>query len=291
MIHLVYPHHPSVPMAPWTIGRHLTEELRSAGHVVAQHDWRDQITISPEPGDILIGHPHTSGSRAFCDSIRENGWARTVAIQPWGGLRDDTDLLSMIRCRVDAAALICGPYWAERIPAEWAGWATPVDMAIDPNEQPRLIQAGFHAPGDRRWLYVGCTVESKGTALLPELQLGQLGHIGHGRVDDAINYGYMDIRAPRAREIISGYDFLICPGVNDANPTVVLEALCWGLLPVVLPTCGWGDDVAVVARTRDTFERLQCASRMELVAELSLRRKSLAQYTWGRFGGIIKGLL
>jgi hypothetical protein len=44
--------------------------------------------------------------------------------------------------------------------------------------------------------------------------------------------GTFDFSNQEAKNIIQEYDFLITVGSADANPTTILEAMAWGLIPV-----------------------------------------------------------
>ena len=80
-VHLVYPHGPRVS-APDSIGRHLGQRL-AARYDVVLHDWDERGVIKPEPGDVLLGHPHPAPGTIFRRSARERGWSRVLMMAPY----------------------------------------------------------------------------------------------------------------------------------------------------------------------------------------------------------------
>ena len=287
MIHLVYPHGER-RVAPWSIGNNLTTALTAAGYDVVNHDWTDTETITPNSTDILIGHPHPEPGRIFGNSLGGD-WRRTIAMSPWGGLPLTEQMVDTVLPRVDKVALICGQTWAERVPARWAGKAFAVNMAIDRADYPR-IKKTFRSPGNRNVLYVGCSAPAKGTQRLTAL--GALGvdiiHMGTGNIPGTYRAGYLDTTGDAARTVARQCDFLIAPGTNDANPTTVLEAASWGLLPMCTDGAGWGTDVCI--RIPDDPEVMATVIRWYQTAPVDIldeRRAridvALGGYTWDNF--------
>lgn len=242
MIHLVYPHGER-HVAPWSIGNHVAAGLREAGHEVIQWDWEDPCTIEPNRGDILIGHPHPQPGRVFLNSLDHHGWGRRIALSPFNGSPEDLPFIEGVIHRVDLWLSICGPRWASEL--RWPN-AKPIDMAIEPSDFPPLKDA-LRPPGRRRFLYVGCTLANKGTDLLRDtaarLPEESIGHIGWGVIPGVCRHGYVDTASEAGRALIGGYDFLLSPGLHDANPTTVLEASCWGLIALATAGSGWGEDI------------------------------------------------
>jgi len=293
-VHLVYPFQPGVHAAPWSIGNHLGDALGAAGHTVCQYDWTDPRIIAPAPGDALIGHPHPSGECAFTGSLLRGGWRRAVAITPYGGLPSTEATLAGLVSRLDALALICGPTWAARIPEEWRGLAVPVDMAIDRACYPR-VRRKFNPPGERVALYVGCAEPSKGVARITEL-VRRTGvsvlHVGHGQIPGTLQGGYVPLTSPQGRSLVAQCDLLVAPGVNDANPTVVLEAASMGLVALCTEGAGWGEDVCVrAADDLSTVVDWMTAPGEQLEARRSLVDSALDGYTWARFCSTILALI
>ena len=53
--------------------------------------------------------------------------------------------------------------------------------------------------------------------------------------------GLQDFSAGDARRAVAQFDFMITVGRRDANPTTVLEAMAWGLVPICTPQSGYQD--------------------------------------------------
>jgi len=50
---------------------------------------------------------------------------------------------------------------------------------------------------------------------------------------------FQDFATEEARRLVAAHDFLLTVGNNDANPSTILEAMAWGLVPVCTPTSGY----------------------------------------------------
>lgn len=291
-IHIVYPYGPR-KAAPWSIGNHLAAHFRAQGEHVVQVDWDGPETLTPTgPEDVLLGHPHPQAG-PFLRSIHAP-WNRIVALAPWTQTERNTDFVESWRHDVDHYCAICGPYWAHRLPTDWwnaLGNVTPLDMAIDPADYPPITEHRWNPPGQRRAVYIGCTLPGKGMellealiALVPELQWL---HIGPGTVRGAENLGYLPIEGEEARKVLASVDFLIAPGDGDANPTVVLEAACLGLIPIVAPGAGWDCFCRLPPEPDQAVELLRSLASVEDTEALGFlqrcSRTFAKTYTWERF--------
>jgi hypothetical protein len=269
------------------------------GNAVKQYDWTDSSKIIPKKGDILIGHPHPDPGHVFTNSV-SSSWRKVVAITPWGGLPLTEAMIDQLFYAIDRLVLICGPYWAERVPARWRVKAITSDMAVDPIHYP-LLKESYSPIGSRRLLYIGCTTRPKGTEYLEEtIRLVGKGvtHIGNGSVSGSTEMGYMDLTTYEARALVAEHDFLIHTGRNDANPTTVLEAMCWGLIPICTPQSGWlppdslelyPHGAGIAASQIDSFMALP-ESDLIWRRDRNLERVR-AKYTWDKFGERIMGVL
>jgi glycogen synthase len=77
----------------------------------------------------------------------------------------------------------------------------------------------------------------------------------------------------------------------DSNPTTVLEAMSWGLIPICTPQCGYDDTPTILNVPLDKAEEaarilleLETAPS-ELLSEIQQRNWDLlnSHYTWDRF--------
>lgn len=240
MIHLVYPYG-TRKAAPWSIGNHVASALLDAGHKVTQYDWEERRRIRAGVWDTLIGHPHPEPGFVFTDNLYQ-AFAQKITLSPWNGTLEYTDRIDQVIDACDHNFVICGPNWERSLPGWWKEKTTRLDMAIDTEDYPKIFR-GFNPCGKRRVLYIGCTLPSKGSDYLAAIAEAMpdvdFSHVGHGLVPGTWPYGYVDLETKHGRNIILQHDAVISCGRNDANPTTMLEAAAWGLIPVCTKESGW----------------------------------------------------
>ena len=103
--------------------------------------------------------------------------------------------------------------------------------------------------------------------------------------------GYIDFSLERGKELISQYDFMITVGTADANPTTILEAMSWGLVPVCTPTSGYENIPGIVNVPSNDLEgaisvlrQLQKAPEEELLSLVARADEMLkTHFNWDRF--------
>jgi len=280
MIHFVYPFDADKIAAPWSIGNHVAAGLRRAGHEVRQYDWDDRGAIQPQPGDVLLGHPHPDAGRIWRNSVC-GPWADRVAISPWNGSTEYTRNLDYIHH--DASLIcICGDYWARQLPPYWD--ARAVDMAVNPAHFPPLERA-FNPPGQRRFAFIGCTLPIKGPEYIAQVaQKYTVGHFGYGEIPGTVRHGYVDFSTNEARAQLAEYDFLVMMADHDANPTTVLEAMSWGIIPLCRRGCGYTAPDVVVIDSSNVVDYWQSAPPDALLDRQRLGFSMVREkYTWERF--------
>ena len=299
-VHLVYPHGARIS-APHAIGRKLGERLAGRYRVV-YHDVDEARTIEPGPDEVLLGHPRPAPWTVFRRSARRRGWRRVLAMFPYnhGDLWQVSFANPIVR-RCDLVLAITGNHWFETIDASpfrhWRPKMIHLDLAVDPVDFPRVKHA-FAPPGRRRFLYVGHTLWYKNTAFLGEIARRmpetEIGWCGTGaKIPHLVPHGRVDFSTPEGRAVITAYDFLLTVGRADSNPTTILEAAAWGLVPVCTPESGYaghagiptvplGDAASAVVVLRD----LQHASGARLEALRAANDAALrTHFTWERFAG------
>jgi glycosyltransferase involved in cell wall biosynthesis len=298
-VHLVYPHGARVS-TPYAIGRELGRRLE-ARYEVIYHDWSELGVIQPEPGDVLVGHPHSDPRTIFRRSIRQPGWRRRLMLAPFlhGDLRQ-VAYEDPIVPQCDLFLAITGPYWFSSIEASpcshWRPKMVHLDLAIDRGDFPP-IKTAFAPAGRRRFVYIGRTGRSKGTpylaeiaARVPEVEFAWIGN-GSPGIPGLTALGQVDFGSQAGRLMVTGFDFMLTVGQADANPTTILEAMAWGLVPVCTPTSGYegipsvvnvplGDAAGAAAIVRD----LVAADDAHLCEMQSANWRLLDEhYTWDRF--------
>lgn len=306
-VHLIYPHGDRIS-CPDAIGRNLAARLSRDFHVEL-HNWDDRKVLQPKPGDRLIGHPHPAPGTVFRQSARQPGWRRIVMLCPFahGDLRQ-VAAWDTVLPHCDTHLAITGNYWMRTLAqspfAHWAPRTRHLDLAVDRNDFPS-IKTTFHPPGQRRFLYIGNTAWVKNTGYLsriaralPAHEFGWMG-ASHRPIAGFRAWGPQDFAQPESRRLLADYDFILTAGFSDANPTVVLEGMAWGLIPICTPQSGYEGYPGIpniplndVAGACAVLTRLQ---EQDTATLLSLRhandRLLDTHFTWERFARQVREAL
>lgn len=297
MIHLVYPHRERIS-APDVIGATLATALRSIDEV-RTYEVDSFERIRPARGDILLGHAYQFAPTVFRRSVRQPGWARRILLQPYNGDWDQVGFLDNIVDHCDLFLTITGRYWFDRVPtthaARWFPKMVHVDLAVDRGHFPR-VKDTIAPAGHRRVLYIGNDHPGKNIPYLSAIARqwggGVIDWAGRGAPAPHLRQlGFVDFASSAGRALIASYDFLITAGCADANPTTVLEAMSWGLIPICTPTSGYDGEPGIVnipsadvASACTILDGLQNADAAVLTA---LRRageeRLTTHFTWRRF--------
>jgi glycosyltransferase involved in cell wall biosynthesis len=243
-IHLVYPHGSAIS-CPDAIGRNLAERLRRR-YTVQQYDWDEVGCIRPNPGDVLVGHPHPALRTIFRQSVCQHGWRRVIALCPFNHDLAQVGFLDPIVRRCDLYLAITGSFWFRRPAAcltHWQPRMVHVDLAINRADFPQLKHT-FAPPGKRRFVYIGNGSKPKNIDYLAQLAQAmpefEFAWIGSSTETPGLKrLGLLDFSTDEAKNIVAGYDFMLTVGRADANPATVLESMAWGLIPVCTPESGY----------------------------------------------------
>lgn len=298
MIHLIYPHRARIS-TPDIIGHTLLTEL-SRDYAVQAHEFDRTYRIDPSPGDVLIGHAHPLAWTVFRRSAKQPGWARRILLEPFAVDWRQIGFIEEVIDDCDLFLAITGKYWFDVSSGPTARWKPKmvhVDLAVDRGRFPKLRNA-VADKGQRRFLYIGGEQYFKHLPYLDAIagawKSGTIDWIGRGRpLANVRSLGFVDFSSEAGKRLVGDYDFLITVGKADANPTTILEAMSWGLVPVCTPTSGYVDEPAIVNVPLDdvagacaVLDRLQ---QMDADAILELRHRAeerLAEhYNWERFVG------
>lgn len=295
MIHLVYPHRDRIS-APDVIGRTLIDKL-GLDHEIRAHDFDRTYRINPAPGDILIGHAHPVPHTVFRRSLCRPGWSRRILLEPFNADWRQVGFIDDVIDHCDLFLAITGRYWFEHTDGRTARWKPKmvhVDLAVDQTKFP-LLRKEVAERGRRRFLYIGNDHPGKNLPYLDAIasawRHGTIDWAGRGKpLQHVKSLGFVDFSTSAGRELISSYDFLITVGNADANPTTVLEAMSWGLVPICTPTSGYYDEPAIinvphddVAATCALLDQLQDADPARIVALRAAARERLdTHFRWDR---------
>jgi glycosyltransferase involved in cell wall biosynthesis len=287
-IHLVYPHK-NIISAPNAIGYRLSLALASVAQIVT-HEWDFIGKIDPEPGDILIGHPHPFPFTIFRRSLIDSRWSKVIILQPFNLDVKQVGYIDDIIDQCDLFLAITGKYWFDRIErsslSRWRAKMIHVDLAVDRGSFPK-VKNRFNAKGQRKFIYIGNDNPVKNVAFLSVIAQAlpeySFAWAGTGRERIGLNWlGYLDFSTEVGRNLISEYDFMITVGTADANPTTILEAMSWGLVPVCTPTSGYENIPGIVnvptndlEGTLSVLRQLQASPEEELLALVARAQEML----------------
>ncbi len=308
-VHLIYPHGNSIA-TPDAIGRNLGSYL-ARHHDVVLHDWNSTERIRPRRGDVLIGHPHPLPGTILRRSWDSALWSRRLLLCPYIPDLFLAAFTEPYMATCDAYLAITGKPWFDAVPfgptAHWKPRMLHLDLAIDRQDFPAVKQH-FNPPGQRRFLYIGHNAWYKSTRYLSEIAASgggaeKFGWIGGDSGTDSLSgiahldpLGRLDTSTESTRSIIASYDFLLTVGAGDANPTTILEAMAWGLVPVCTTTSGYSEEPGIVnvplfdvAAACDVLKGLDELPEHELRAMAQLNSERLDNYyCWDRFGAQVE---
>jgi hypothetical protein len=249
-LHLIYPCSKKIS-TPDAIGFQLQKYL-SKKYKVIIYDWSSLNKIKDiNYGDILIGHANANPISIFRRSMKDSRWGQVILLQPFNTFPEHVAYLEHVIHNVDKFIAITGRYWVKNIEIttfnRWRHKFLPLDLAVD-REQFPSIKSQYGKPGRRTFLYIGNGDPCKNLSYLREIAVKydpiRFATIG-ASIPGIKAYGFLNFSKGQAKEIIKKYDFLIITSYADANPTVVLESMSWGLLPICTPTCGYGEEDGV----------------------------------------------
>ena len=298
-VHLVYPVGNKVS-TPDAIGRNLKLYLEKFYQVIT-YNYDEYRTIHPGETDILIGHWHPNPFTVFRMSANKKGWKRVLVLAPF--CPDPTGWHNAFGNKViekcDRFLAITGNAWLNRLKESpfqhWEPKIIHLDLAVDRGDFP-VIKEHFNPVEKRRFLYIGHTAWYKNISFLeklseklPETEFAWMG--GNQPLKNIKGLGKFDFSNKEAKELIQEYDFLITVGSADANPTTILEAMAWGLIPVCSIQSGYEGFSGIpnisidnVEEAVETIKNLQSVSEEQLKIWKQVNLAELDNhFNWGRF--------
>ena len=298
-VHLIYPVGNKIS-TPDTIGRHLKEALEKH-YEVKTYRYNSFHIIKPGSADVLLGHWHPNPLTTFRMSARLKGWQRILPLAPFcpdpTGWHNAFAKTTIKYC--DRYLAITGNAWMNRVKRSpfqhWEPKLVHLDLAVDRMEFP-LLKTKYNSPGKRKFLYIGHTAWCKNTEFLEELakQLPNthFSWAGFGRIlKNVASLGVVDFSEKYAHNLLNEYDFLLMPSSSDANPTTILEAMAWGLIPLSSLQSGYEGFPSIrnlsienLEEAVSTIENLQFIPESKLKEWQKENIKLLDQhFNWERF--------
>lgn len=285
-VHLIYPHGARIS-APDAIGRNLGQRLEKQ-YQVLYYNIEDPRSIQPGPHDILLGHASPSPFTVLRRSLKHPGWQRVILMSPFshGDLGNNAFIDHFIE-RCDLYLAITGNYWYRTTPDSvfslWFPKMIQLDMAVNRRDFP-VIKTRFNPPGQRSFVYIGVDTAQKNLGYLNQIA-GQFPEtrfscIGPKRAYSNLKcLGTMDFTTPQAQTIVREHDFLITVGRSDANPTTVLEAMSWGLIPVCTEQSGYTNYPGIINIPLNALDQsVSILHRLQECPEAVL--KEMQQVNW-----------
>lgn len=298
-VHLVYPHQEKVS-CPDAIGRQLGRRL-AARYDLRLYEWDEIRRIRPKADEILIGHPHPAPWTCFRWSASLPGWRRVLMLSPYNhGDPWQVAFLDRILPDCDRYLAITGRYWFADVPrssyAHWRPKMVHLDLAVDRHDFP-AIKTHFNPPGRRRFVYIGHSGWTKNTPYLstvahaaPDCPIAWIGR-GDQPIVDLEPLGFQNFATDEGKRTVATFDFLLTVGRADANPTTVLEAMAWGLIPICTPQSGYVGYPSIVNVPLDEPEAVAAILRqMQAMPDAELANLQVqnwqhldAHFNWDRF--------
>ncbi len=248
-IHLIYPFDLKKNINPWSIGNNVFYSLKDK-FKFKFYSWTSIEKIIPNEGDILLGHAHTNPFTVFRRSINHSNWNKKILLQPYN---EDPKQMSHLYDLIPICDLfisICGSYWFNRIKKSpfksWKSKMIQLDLALDRKEYP-FLKKKINKKFNRKIIYIGNDYSYNNFAknlkylrkIIKEIGSKNFASAGNKQVFDEKFYGWLDFTKKTSNKKIKNYDFLIQVSNNDANPSIILEAISWGLIPIITKGCGY----------------------------------------------------
>jgi hypothetical protein len=303
--HIIYPVNKDININPWSIGNNIIYALKDNFNIKV-YQWTSLERIIPSKGDILIGHSNSNPFTVFRRSMNHQNWSKIILLQPY-----NEDLLQMsylydVVDKCDYFLALCGDYWFDRVSSspfkKWNNKIIQLKLGIQKNLYP-FQKKKFNVKGKRKFLYIGNDYAynnfAKNLPYLNEISkaVGSefFGTVGNKRIGNIKHYRWLNFQKKSSLNVIKNFDFLIQTSTHDANPSTVLEAISWGLIPVVTKECGYSNDKSIINiplnKIKDVKKiilNLQFCEEKKLnnmqINNLSLLKK---KYNWKNFRKIV----
>jgi hypothetical protein len=303
-LHLIYSHDYS-GRAPGEIGRILGEELNSEFEVII-HDWASSHKITPMEGDVLIGHPHTARGTTLRKSWNGN-WRAKILLFPFNPDPLQNSFVWKLMSDADAFIAISGLIWLENLKnsrfSSWESKFRRVDLGIHSADYP-MLKMGSIPENNFGLLYLGRTEYPKSRRDLNivgrVLKTKNLFWVGSGRGPKGFRaLGFLPSNSKEMKLVVENSDFLILLSKYDAQPATILEAMCWGLVPIMTKTSGFKFDQVegIFLEQKEIPQIASLVSKFlqennDSIQELRVRnRERIIEYNWNVFVEEVKKVI
>ncbi len=250
-IHLIYPFDLKKNINPWSIGNNIYYSLKDKFEFKF-YSWTSIEKITPKQGDILVGHAHTNPYTVFRRSVNNSNWTKKILLQPYNEDPKQMSHLYDLIPKCDLFISICGNYWFKRIKTSpfksWKSKMLQLDLGLDRKEYP-FLKKKINKRFNRKFIYIGNDYSYNNYAkninylksIIKKVGSKNFASAGNKQIIDEKYYGWLDFTKKTSQKKIKNYDFLIQVSENDANPSIILEAISWGLIPIITKGCGYNE--------------------------------------------------
>ena len=285
--------------APLSITYHLAKAL-SEHFEVKLYDLRERMSLRPNNGDILLGHPWPDPNSIVWKALESNLFEKKYIISPYNHDPNQVQWAYKAIKRCDTYFALCGQYWIDTFDkslfADFREKVVRVNMGIDVGQYP-VVKKKFNLPGKRKFFYVGRAGDEKGLDLLEKLAADVPGFEGGYICNGADIKGWKKLSEPRRLTqdfmamIATEYDIFINMSRFDAQVTTVLEAMSWGFPVACTPQSGYSNDKNLFyldledgIQNRLVVQQLQDMDCQELENISRINRKNVElNNTWEQF--------
>jgi len=308
-IHLIYPFDLKKRKTPWEEGNQIYFALRDKFHFKI-YSWFSIEKINPQKGDILLGHSNSSPLTIFRRSMKNPKWKKIILYQPYNEDKYAISYLHSVLPYVDIFVASCGSYWFKRIEksifSPWKKKIKHINLGIDYKEF-KFLKKRFNKNYKRKFLYIGNDYQynnfAKNTKYLEQISKffdeETFGCMGNKKFSRMKNYGWTNLKSTKIRKILFKYDFLIQTSDHDANPSTILEAMSWGLIPITTKQCGYDDEKGIINIPLNNInssvkilKKFQSISQKKLLFLQKHNSKRVKEfYNWSKFRKTIRSIV
>jgi hypothetical protein len=122
---------------------------------------------------------------------------------------------------------------------------------------------------------------------------------GSTSIPGLVTLGFQNFATEQGRQSVAAHDFMVTVAKADANPSTILEAMAWGLIPVCTVQSGYVNEKGIVNIPLDNVEeavailrRLQHMSEGDLLEMQAHNWRMLDEhYNWNRFAQQVIGAI
>jgi len=292
--------------APLSISYHIAQYFLS-NFEVKMYDFRERVTLKPNQGDILIGHPNPDPESVMWRALDDPRFEKKFLICPYNHCPSQVAWLRPAVEKCDKYFAICGEYWFDNFDAspfaDLVHKIVHVNMALNTADYPYLKKT-FNPIRQRRFFYIGRYGrfgDEKGIALLERLAANIPGFSGGYICEGGQIAGWSKISEPTRltpefmTNLAGSYDFFINMSRADAQATTVLEAMSWGFPVACTKESGYSDESLFLLDIDDLEQNVATIEQMQNLPDDELRRISknnrmLAEtrYNWQHFSDVLK---